>query len=160
MQVSVRERVRATTRQSSGFLPRPLRTAWAPFIPPEELAGLSAPQRWRTETVIVSEGDGDGVVGFAVLRRSEDDGADATTGELDLIYTSPSVRTRRWTGLDDVGARPARSDGYREATLWTDEPNARPRRFYEMVGWRLDGARRTKTALGTTVTEARYRITL
>lgn len=83
------------------------------------------------------------------------------TGELDLIYTSPSVWGRGFgralmaSALDRL-----RSDGYREATLWTAELNARPRRFYEMVGWRLDGARRTKTALGTTFTEVRYRITL
>ena len=91
MQVSVREARPGDDEAIERVFAEAARTAWAHFIPPEELAGLSAPQRWRTETVIVSEGDGDGVVGFAVLRRSEDDGADATTGELDLIYTSPSV---------------------------------------------------------------------
>jgi hypothetical protein len=52
------------------------RTAWAHFVPAEQLARVSAPERWRGETVIVSEGDGGEVVGFAVVRQSQDPGAD------------------------------------------------------------------------------------
>ena len=65
--------------------------AWAHFIPPEGLASLSPPQRWRSETTLVSEVDGREVVGFAVLWRSQDEDADLLTGKLDLIYTAPSV---------------------------------------------------------------------
>ena len=35
--------------------------------------------------------DGRVVVGFAVLRRSQDEDVDLLTAELDLIYTAPSV---------------------------------------------------------------------
>ena len=135
--------------------------AWAHFIPSEGLAGLVPPERWKRETVLVSESDGAGVVGFAVLRPSDDADADASTGELDLIYTTPSV-WGRGTGRALMAAALDwfRGEGYRQATLWTAEPNERPRRFYEMAGWRVDGTRRTKTALGATFIECRYRITL
>jgi GNAT superfamily N-acetyltransferase len=42
-------------------------------------------------SALVSEADGGLVIGFAVLRLSEDADADPSTGELDLIYTAPSV---------------------------------------------------------------------
>ncbi len=105
--------------------------------------------------------DGREVVGFAVLRRSEDADADRLTGELDLIYTAPSVwgsgvgRTLMGAALDHL-----RAAGYREATLWTAEANERPRQFYELTGWSLDGAQRSRTALGAALTEVRYRIGL
>jgi hypothetical protein len=57
--------------------------------------------------------------------------------------------------LDTLRAR-----AYREAILWTAEENRRPRRIYEAAGWILDGARRSKTFLGVTLTELRYRIRL
>lgn len=52
------------------------------------------------------------------------------------------------------------AEGYREATLWRAERNERPRQFYELAGWSLDGAQRSKTALAATFTELRYRIGL
>ena len=119
--------------------------AWVHFIPPEGLASLSPPQRWRSETTLVSEVDGREVVGFAVLRRSQDEDADLLTGELDLIYTAPSVwgsgvgRALMVAALDHLCA-----EGYREATLWTAERNERPRHFYERAGWSLDGAQRSQ----------------
>lgn len=137
------------------------RAAWAHFLPAEGLAGLAAPERRRAEAVLVAEVEGLGVVGFAALRRSQDADADPSTGELDLIYTSPSVwgrgvgRTLMTVALDHL-----RADGYREATLWTAEQNERPRRFYERAGWSLDGAQHIKTSLGATFTEMRYRISL
>jgi GNAT superfamily N-acetyltransferase len=137
------------------------RAVWAHFIPLEGLARLSLPQRWRSETTLVAETDDGEVVGFAVLRRSEDADADFLTGELDLIYTSPGVwgsgvgRTLMVAALNQL-----RAAGYREATLWTAEPNERPRQFYELAGWSLDGTERSRTTLGATLTEVRYRIEL
>jgi GNAT superfamily N-acetyltransferase len=95
------------------------------------------------------------------LRRSEDADADPLTGELDLIYTAPGV----WGGgvgrtLMVAALSHLRAAGYREATLWTAEPNERARQFYELAGWSPDGTERNKTTLGATLTEVRYRIEL
>jgi len=85
------------------------RAAWAKFIPPEGLASLSPPLRWRSETTLVSEVDGREVVGFAVLRRSEDADADSLTGELDLIYTAPSVWASPGHHRDAISRLPTES---------------------------------------------------
>jgi ribosomal protein S18 acetylase RimI-like enzyme len=47
--------------------------------------------------------------------------------------------------------------GYREATLWVLETNARARRFYEAGGWRGDGAVRQDEVDGVLLTDLRYR---
>jgi GNAT superfamily N-acetyltransferase len=142
------------------------RAAWAHFLPPDRLALLESPaERWEgqapQEVTLVAERGGD-VVGFAVVRGSTDAGEDPRlTGELDTLYVLPSSSGRgvgrrlMRAALDTLRAR-----GCREATLWTAEPNARPRRIYEAAGWRPDGARRPKTFLGVVLTELRYRIML
>jgi GNAT superfamily N-acetyltransferase len=142
------------------------RAAWAGFLPADRLALLTSPvERWERqapdEVTLVAERGGE-VVAFAVVRGATDEGVDpGLAGELDTFYALPS----RWgLGVGRLLMRAAldtlRARGYREATLWTAEPNERPRRIYEAAGWRLDGARRAKTFLGVALTELRYRISL
>jgi ribosomal protein S18 acetylase RimI-like enzyme len=50
--------------------------------------------------------------------------------------------------------------GFREATLWVLETNDRARRFYEAVGWSLDGQRRVDESYGFALAEVRYRRSL
>ena len=53
--------------------------------------------------------------------------------------------------------RAARSAGCTEATLWTEERNERPRRFYEAAGWRADGEAKERVWNGAPLRELRYR---
>jgi RimJ/RimL family protein N-acetyltransferase len=62
--------------------------------------------------------------------------------------------------LLDAGVRRLRDAGCREAILWTEERNHRPRRVYEANGWRADGATKDRTYLDAPIREVRYRITL
>ena len=71
--------------------------------------------------------DEQGVVGFVV----------PVGCEIALLYTHP----RAWGGgrrraLLAAGEAALRERGCSEATLWTEERNERPRRFYEAAGWR------------------------
>jgi hypothetical protein len=59
-----------------------------------------------------------------------------------------------------AGEAALRESGCAEATLWTEERNERPRRFYEAAGWTLDGAVKEDEFLETSVREVRYRVSL
>jgi ribosomal protein S18 acetylase RimI-like enzyme len=59
--------------------------------------------------------------------------------------------------LRHATAEPARR-GLPECTLWVLEENAPAQRFYERLGMRADGSRRTYP--GTAVPELRYRLAL
>lgn len=140
--------------------------AWPDILPPEVIETLPFPPRWgetmaspdpRTSTLL-AEVDGR-VVGFAITRPSGDADASPQTGELDAFYTDPAV----W----GIGAGRAllakatdrlRDAGFRDATLWTAELNHRPRRIYEVAGWRVDGAERHRSFGGVEFVEIRYRL--
>lgn len=140
--------------------------AWGHILPPEVIETLPFPPRWgeaiaspdpRTSTLL-AEVDGR-VVGFAITRPSGDADASPQTGELDAFYTDPGV----W----GIGAGRAllagatgqlRDAGFGDATLWTAELNHRPRRVYEVAGWRVDGAERDRSFGGVEFTEVRYRL--
>ncbi len=140
------------------------RTAWAHFLPEDELALLHSPaERWereaQDEVTLVAELRGEPIA-FAVIRGSLDaDANPGVTGELDTLYALPSCWGR---GVGQLLMRAAldtlRARGYREATLWTAEQNERPRRIYEAAGWEIDGARRRKAFLDVEFIELRYRI--
>jgi RimJ/RimL family protein N-acetyltransferase len=101
--------------------------AW--FAEPEERGGL-----------LVVERDGR-VVGFCGFGASHDDDADEDTGEIRTIYLLQEAAGRGiGRALFALANERLRDVGYRRATLWTLESNARSRRFYEAAGWRQDGA--------------------
>jgi GNAT superfamily N-acetyltransferase len=117
----------------------------------------SAPSEYR---VWVAEEDGR-LVGFAVTSKSQDADADDRTAELYAIYLEPDRvgagvgRSLFGHAVDDLRER-----GYRAATLWVLESNARARRFYEVAGWRPDGtvtSERVDCEMRPTV---RYRVEL
>jgi GNAT superfamily N-acetyltransferase len=146
------------------------REGWAHMYPADGLAGLRVPESRMVEeienagarrSVLVAELD-ERVVGFAVVRPSEDEDANAATvGELDTLYAHPSV----WghgvgRALLSEALAALQVAGFIEATLWTAEDNHRPRAVYEAAGWRLDSTVREKTYLRFSFEELRYRITL
>jgi len=120
------------------------RAAWG-FAGEAALAGMRAPEFAGGELVVE---DAQGVAGFAVL-----DGC-----ELDLLYTHPRVWGRGAGRLLLAAAEDAlRAAGCRDATLWTEERNERPRRVYEAAGWRLDGEVRERVWNGAPLRELRHR---
>ncbi|MFI5385026.1 MAG: GNAT family N-acetyltransferase [Fimbriimonadales bacterium] len=139
------------------------RAAWPHIFALEFLETLTPPDRWReaiadpARVVLVAEAEGL-VIGFAVLRRSGDQCASPETGELDSFY----VHADFWgkgvgQELLSTAVDRLRDMGFAEATLWTAELNHRPRRIYEIAGWRLDGGRRECELGGTGFVELRYR---
>jgi GNAT superfamily N-acetyltransferase len=133
---------------------------WAHILPAATLAALSAPDRWCPRhggDVLVAEHEGN-VVGFVCLRASADDDAGPTIGEIDACYVHPSVwGTGVGQALLAAAAAQLAASGFKEATLWTEHRNHRPLRFYGAAGWKLDGAERRRTFVGTDLLELRHR---
>jgi GNAT superfamily N-acetyltransferase len=79
------------------------------------------------------------------------------TAEIDAFYTHPRF-WGRGAGLALMERAVELCDAARFTvlTLWTEERNARPRRFYELYGFRLDGAVREREVHGTFIREVRY----
>lgn len=142
-------------------------------VPQEYLDGLSAEERrpvWERRLaepsppgggVLVAE-TGGRVTGFAAFGPTRDADADpAMAAEIFTIYLAPEAWGR---GLGRALLAASVEDlthaGYREATLWVLDANARARRFYEAAGWRPDGAVKRDTIPGAVLTELRYRRTL
>jgi GNAT superfamily N-acetyltransferase len=117
----------------------------------------AANRRW----IQIVAHDDIGIVGFVTCGPLEDQTADPWVGEVYAIYVHP----RAWS--QGVGrqlfvraAELLRLGGYREAVLWVLETNARARRFYEISGWRADGATKTEHRGAVELREVRYRGTL
>ena len=173
MTVSVRPAVAGDWPAMSAAFVAAGRAAWPHILPPEALAQLSPPLRWMPGTgpdVLVAEVPGvltqvgvagPGVVGFIVLRRSGDADATDETGLVDSFYVHPDA----WgqgvgRALLDAGVDLLARRGFREATLWTEVRNERPRAIYLALGWHLDGTERRRTHLGAELVELRHRRTL
>jgi L-amino acid N-acyltransferase YncA len=145
------------------------RSAYRSQVPDEVLATLSVDDReamWaRTaarddQYLWVAEREGR-ILGFASSGPCGDDDADTATGQVYAIYLLPEAigagigRALFARATDDLWAH-----GYRRATLWVLASNARARRFYEMAGWRADGATQTDEVRGAPLEEVRYAIDL
>jgi ribosomal protein S18 acetylase RimI-like enzyme len=104
--------------------------------------------------------DGDTVVAFCQMVPSPDPGDDPTTvGHITSIHVLPHLRGQgHGRALLDHAFAEFRRRDYAEVTLWVLEGNASARRFYEGLGFREDGGRKTYPA--TDVPEVRYRIGL
>ncbi|HUW35197.1 MAG TPA: GNAT family N-acetyltransferase [Planctomycetota bacterium] len=108
------------------------------------------------ETYIIEE-DGK-AMGFLTLGACRDaDAAAGRTGEIWGIYVAPA-HWRKGMGrqLCEFGEQLLSSRGYQEATLWVLEANQSARRFYEAMGFHLDGASK-EVKLGVPLQAVRYR---
>ncbi len=147
------------------------RAAYRDLLPPSFLNGLSVDNRermWREELRVmhaerapwVAEAAGQ-IVGFVSAGASRNDDARPGEAEVYAIYVLPGCWDRGVGGtLLTHAERDLVSHGYTEATLWCLTDNTRGRAFYERAGWRLDGAKLTRTFAGREVEELRYRLTL
>jgi GNAT superfamily N-acetyltransferase len=169
--------VRAARHDDAGEIARihvlTWQVAYGHLFPADALEGLAAglPRRtefWReaiespaprTHTLVA---DAAGIVGFAHVGPARDDDLDPElVGELYAIYVSPEAWGKgAGQALMAELLRRLREQGFAEAMLWVLEDNPRTRRFYELAGWRPDGAVRSDTFLETRVSEVRYRIAL
>ena len=143
--------------------------AYAGLMPAEYLAGPNAEatlpgfeSRLRANlSALVLELDGE-IVGFSAYGASRDSDSVPKTGEVFAINLHPSCWRR---GLGRVLLRETQQrlggQGFNAATLWVLHENAPARRFYEALGWRLDGGEKHDDKLtGFALHEVRYRVTL
>jgi ribosomal protein S18 acetylase RimI-like enzyme len=96
-----------------------------------------------TEPVFLAEEGG--VVGFCELIPSRDFGAGQKVGEIAAIYVHPS-HWRKGVGraLCVHALNAATRRGYELVTLWVLASNDGAKQFYEAMGFKPDGARKTE----------------
>jgi ribosomal protein S18 acetylase RimI-like enzyme len=125
------------------------RTAYCGLVPDSSVQAFTC--EWREESFRQSLASGaeetylvhvDGeVVGFLTLGAARDPDLDTDrTGEIWGIYISPGY-WRKGIGkrLAEEAERILKSRGYEDAVLWVLDGNQQARRFYEAMGFRLDG---------------------
>lgn len=147
----IREATLADARSIAEIHVRAWQAAYRGQMPDEYLDGLTVEDRleqheWSlrnprdTWRVWVCEDEGR-VGGFAVTGPSEDADADDRTAEVYAIYLEPQrIGTGVGRSLFAYAVDDLRDRGFRAATLWVLESNAPARRFYELAGWKEDGA--------------------
>jgi ribosomal protein S18 acetylase RimI-like enzyme len=144
------------------------RVAYRGQIPDAVLNGLDVGRRtvfWQERlsqgrgAVFVAE-DGDRITGFCDLVPSRDKDADArTVAEIVAIYILPQ-HWRKGTGraLCNRALATARQQDYQAVTLWVLASISGARRFYEAMGFSLDGAAKAdRAADGSELHEVRFR---
>ena len=141
------------------------------LLPEDYLAGLdqqACQRRWqhmigvdvrhRETWLALRVGQVVGFCGFGVSRTS---GPGQGEGELFSLYLC-----EEWAGkgigraLCAAALERMQARGARRGVLWVLEDNARARRFYDLAGWRADGARRQHPLADFEVSEVRYQIDL
>lgn len=145
------------------------RAGWTAFLDREDLDRFEPPtdrMRARIEEAgprspVLVAVETDQILGFALLRAPADEAASEAVGELSALYVDPSAGGRGvGRGLMAAALAELRAAGCREAVLWTEERNHRPKRIYERYGWRADGAARERVFLGRPIREVRFRLDL
>ena len=112
--------------------------------------------RKRVVPVFVAEDDS--IIGFCDLIPSRDKDAGQAVGEIAAIY----VLCEHWRkgagrALCDCALSEARQRGYGVVTLWVLASNSGARRFYETMGFSLDGVTKTEKASdGSELHEIRF----
>jgi ribosomal protein S18 acetylase RimI-like enzyme len=147
------------------------RSTYRSQIPDADLDAFDVPRRttfWqrllneKRGEVFVAE-DGGSITGFCNLIPTRDKNADPqAVAEIAAIYVHPQ-HWRKGAGRALCGSAlaEARRRGYKTVTLWVLASNSGARRFYEAVGFGLDGATQTEKATdGSKLHEVRFRITI
>ena len=107
---------------------------------------------------MIDEG-GESVAFCQAIATPDPDDDPKTVGHITSIHVLPQLRGNgRGRALLDHAFAEFRRRGFGEVTLWVLEGNTSARRFYEGLGFKQDGGR--KTYPGTEVPEVRYRTVL
>ena len=120
--------------------------AWGGFLGRDRIEAATRGRQHPADLVAV---DGEGVLAFVAW--------DTETGEISRLYAHP----RGWgrgagRALLERALDALRAAGCAQAWLNTEERNEGARRFYEQLGWRLDGSVRVREWHGTRLREPRY----
>jgi ribosomal protein S18 acetylase RimI-like enzyme len=142
------------------------RTAYRGIVPDSYLQSLSLEERTeRLRQSFLEEArstylaeTGDELLGFVTIGPNRDPDVDAAcVGEIRGIYLAPEHwRQGIGTYLLMQGQRILKRRGYAQATLWVLAANIRARRFYEAMGFRVDGATQ-ELSFGAVLQAFRYR---
>ena len=150
---------------------RSWKAAFTGLLPQDYLDALQPEDRlpqWQealsatTWPVVLLAEENGVVVGFVELAPSRDADADVeAVGEVRTIYLDPGA----WGGgVGSALLRAAEAEltraGFRFATLWVLETNARARGFYERHGWTTDGGTQIHDWVAFSAPDVRYRRTL
>jgi ribosomal protein S18 acetylase RimI-like enzyme len=151
MPVAIREATPNDAEAIAGIHVRAWQAAYRGQLSDEYLDGLRVDDRLEMHRgaleapppdyrMWVAEDDGRSV-GFAVTGKSQDADAEERTAEVYAIYLEPDrMGTGAGRELFEHAVDDLRERGFRAATLWVLETNERARRFYEIAGWKHDGA--------------------
>jgi ribosomal protein S18 acetylase RimI-like enzyme len=116
----------------------------------------------RSATLVVAENQAS-LAGFCLFGPTRDeDGRNKSTGEIIALNVRPHC-WRRGVGraLCEFALREAQKRKWRLVTLWVLKGNERAHRFYEALGFSLDGAERIDIKLiGAPLHQLRYSKTL
>lgn len=140
--------------------------AYRGLLPDQLLDRLSVERRaaWWSEAIGVAALDvyvvldqKESIVGFASLQLTRDNDAPPGTAELTTLYVLPDFWGKGYgRALMEAVLQKAKERGYASISLWVLESNVRARRFYEIAGFRPDGAVKTETWQGVVLPEVRY----
>lgn len=114
---------------------------------------------WTRGGCYAAVNDSNELAGFTDVGPTRDDDSDPeTVGEVRAIYLAPDAWGKGLgRALMTAGLTKFSSCGYREATLWVLDSNARARRFYAAAGFQPDGALKVDDSRGFPLSEVRYR---
>jgi GNAT superfamily N-acetyltransferase len=137
-------------------------------MPDEYLDGLSVADRaamWRDviaradprRGVWIAEIEGE-IVGFTAIGPCHDEDLSSSCGEVYTIYSLPSAWGKGvGHGLFERAVRELNARHFDPQILWVVDANAGARRFYEIAGWKPDGASRTEPMPTFDIRAVRYR---
>jgi ribosomal protein S18 acetylase RimI-like enzyme len=101
------------------------------------------------------------IVGFCDLGKSRDDDATNDIGEVLAIYVDADFMGKGvGTKLINEAVQSLKDFGFKSATLWVLESNAKGRHFYQKNGWVIEGKTRTENYNNVILKEVRYKIDL
>ncbi|MFC1616383.1 GNAT family N-acetyltransferase [Patescibacteria group bacterium] len=122
--------------------------AYKDILCPDILKKQSIPERTKqfeqaikdkTEETYILEDDGK-MIGFTTIGASRDDDKNKNTGEIWGIY----IDSKYWKQgygrkLADYGEKILIKRGYKEIILWVLKENMASRKFYEKIGFKVEG---------------------
>lgn len=171
MSLRIREARLEDARTIAEVHVRAWQQAYRGQLPDEYLDGLSVDERERMWRDGVSQAESDWrcwlaeqngrAVGFCASGLSQDADADRQTAELFAIYLEPDVMgTGVGRELFAYAVADLQIRGFHAATLWVLETNEQAKRFYELAGWKQDGATTTERIDCLNYPTVRYRVEL
>ena len=166
--MTVRPAAPADTRSIAEVHVAAWRAAYRGLMPDSYLDELTVEKRtalWqrviaepRSSSLVVADAEGS-VTGFCLFAPTRDeDGRDKPVGEIIALNVRPDCWRRRYgRALCEFALREGPRRGWTAMTLWMLKGNERACRFYEALGFALDGAERVNTKLiGAPIQELRY----